>query len=77
VRPEAISIDPSSPLKMQVDLVEPTGAETHLFGRFAGADLVAFVRERMGLSSGAEVGVAIDPNAAHLFDPAIQAGLLL
>jgi multiple sugar transport system ATP-binding protein len=75
IRPEAIVIDPSSPTKMRIELVEPTGAETHLFGRLGGADVAAVVRDRVGFALGAEIGVSVDPTRLHLFDPTSEARL--
>jgi multiple sugar transport system ATP-binding protein len=75
IRPEAIVIDPSSPAKMRIELVEPTGAETHLFGRLGGAEVAAVVRDRAGFALGAEIGVSVDPLRLHLFDPASEARL--
>ena len=40
-RPEAVDLDPNSPLRMRVTLTEPTGAETHVFGRIGGVDVIA------------------------------------
>jgi len=59
VRPEAITLAPDSPVKMRIDICEPTGAETHVFGRFGASDAVAAMRQRVNVASGAEIGVAI------------------
>ena len=75
IRPETIVIDPASPSKMTIELVEPTGAETHLFGRLGGADVTAVVRDRVAFAPGAEVGVSIDSRRLHLFDPQSEARL--
>ena len=75
IRPEAIMIDPPSPRKLKIDLVEPTGAETYLFGRLGGAAVTAVVRDRVGFAANAEVGVSVAPQHLHLFDPQSEARL--
>ena len=67
-RPEAIVLDPGSPIKMLVSLTEPTGAETHVFGRLGGVDLIAVLRERVSFPPGSEIGISIAPEHIHLFD---------
>ena len=67
-RPESVIPDPGSPLKMLVNLTEPTGAETHVFGRFGGVDVIAVLRERVAYPAGAEIGISIGPENIHLFE---------
>ena len=67
-RPENVMLDPNSALKMRVSLTEPTGAETHLFGRLGGADVIAVLRERVSYPEGAEVSVSIAQDRLHVFD---------
>jgi multiple sugar transport system ATP-binding protein len=74
-RPEAVVPDARSPVKMRIKLIEPTGAETHVFAELGGADVIAVVRERVAFASGAEVGVTIPPEQIHLFDAATTARL--
>jgi multiple sugar transport system ATP-binding protein len=50
--------------------VEPTGAATHLTMEAAGQTVVAVVRDRVTVGSGANVRIAVDPRIVHLFDPA-------
>ena len=66
-RPEAIIPDANSPTKLLVNLTEPTGAETHVFGRLGADEVIAVVRERLGYPDGAEIGVIIAPESIHLF----------
>jgi multiple sugar transport system ATP-binding protein len=74
-RPEAVVPDAGSPVQMRVKLIEPTGAETHVFAEIGGADVIAVVRERVAFASGAEVGVTIPPEQIHLFDASTTARL--
>lgn len=74
-RPEAIVFDPNSPLRMRITLTEPTGAETHVFGRLGGVDVIAVLRERVSFSEGLDAGVSIPPDQVHIFDAASKARL--
>jgi multiple sugar transport system ATP-binding protein len=67
-RPEAVVLDPNSPLRMRVAVTEPTGAETHVFGQLGATDVIAVVRERVSYSQGQEMGVSIAPDQLHIFD---------
>ena len=73
VRPEAVLPDASSPIKMRINLIEPTGAETHVFGRLGDDDVIAVVHERLLYAEGAEIGVSIAPENIHLFSASTQA----
>ncbi len=53
---------------MLVNLTEPTGAETHVFGRLAGVDVIAVLRERVAYEAGTEIGISIRPESIHLFE---------
>ena len=66
-RPEAVIPDANSPTKLLVNLTEPTGAESHVFGRLGANEVIAVVRERLGYPDGAEIGVMIAPENIHLF----------
>jgi len=74
-RPEAIVLDANSPLRLRVTLTEPTGAETHVFGRIGGVDVIAVLRERVALSEGSDIGVSIPADQLHIFEAASQARL--
>ena len=72
-RPEAVLPDASSPIKMRINLIEPTGAETHVFGRLGEDDVIAVVHERLLYPEGAEIGVSIAPENIHLFSASTKA----
>jgi multiple sugar transport system ATP-binding protein len=74
-RPEAVVPDANSPLRMRVSVTEPTGAETHVFGRLGGADVIAVLRERVSYSQGADIGVSIASDQMHIFDAATKTRL--
>jgi multiple sugar transport system ATP-binding protein len=72
-RPEAVVLDVNSPLRLRVTLTEPTGAETHVFGRIGGADVIAVLRERVTLPEGTDIGVSIPADQLHIFEAASKA----
>jgi len=74
-RPEAVVLDPGSPLRMHVALTEPTGAETHVFGRIGDADVIAVLHERAVFSEGLDIGVSIPVDQLHIFEAASKARL--
>jgi multiple sugar transport system ATP-binding protein len=71
VRPEHLDlVDPAGEgFPATVAVVEPTGAETLVYLRFAGADVVAVFRDRHDLAPGQVVHLRPRPDKAHLFDP--------
>jgi multiple sugar transport system ATP-binding protein len=68
LRPESFRLGGDIPLKVEV--VEPTGSETHVLGRLGGTEVVGVFRERIGAGPGEEIHVSVDPAATHLFDAA-------
>ena len=74
-RPEAVVLDANSPLRLHVTLTEPTGAETHVFGRVGGVDVIAVLRERVTFSEGLDIGVSIPADQLHIFEAASKARL--
>ncbi len=76
LRPENIRVAPDVPdLHLSVDLVEPTGAETHLHGIIEGERVVAVIPGRSAAKPGDRIGVALDGSALHVFDAASKARL--
>ncbi len=71
IRPEAVSLQTAGQGQLQgkVELVEALGAETLIYvSTERGGQLVARQGKRSDTRVGANVGVAIDAAAAHLFD---------
>ncbi|WGF89772.1 ABC transporter ATP-binding protein [Marinivivus vitaminiproducens] len=69
IRPEAFEIvEDGDGLPAEIDLVEPTGAETHLYGRLGEHDLRIVLHRRVGVRPGDQVRLRADPAGAHLFD---------
>jgi multiple sugar transport system ATP-binding protein len=69
IRPEVLRLaEANAALTMDVDLVEPTGAETHLHGTFAGQRLVAALPGRHMVALGTQIRLDADRRSLHLFD---------
>lgn len=66
-RPEAVTFADTG-LVGTLEVVEPTGAESHLVVRLGDDKFVAVLRERVALAAGTSVTLRPDPAVAHLFD---------
>ena len=67
IRPEHIAIGPGG-VPVRVVVTEPTGSETQVFAKVAGALLDAVVKERVQARAGDEISFLIDAADVHLFD---------
>ncbi|HSQ82646.1 MAG TPA: TOBE domain-containing protein, partial [Casimicrobiaceae bacterium] len=70
MRPEHCLLGTGPGLPAEVVVVEPTGADTQLFCRYAGQELSSLVRERVTCRPGDRVSLMPDIDRAHLFDAA-------
>jgi multiple sugar transport system ATP-binding protein len=52
----------------QVEVVEPTGSETHLFGTIAGVGARCVFRDRLAPKPGSRMQLTVDPAKVHIFD---------
>ncbi|MNL54775.1 sn-glycerol-3-phosphate import ATP-binding protein UgpC [compost metagenome] len=68
IRPEHLAVSDEGGLPLIVEVVEPTGAETHVVGHVAGRRVMGVFRERITTSPGDVLRVAFDPGKVHLFD---------
>ena len=77
IRPEHVALArPGEPgVEAEIELVEPTGAETQIYSTIAGHRVVLAVRERRDLQPGDRVSLAIDGALSHLFDAATERSL--
>ncbi len=66
VRPEHLSVRADG-VRAEVVVVEPTGADTQIFCKVGGSDVVAVVRERHEFKPGA--AIRLFPELTFLFDP--------
>jgi multiple sugar transport system ATP-binding protein len=69
VRPEHLHIAASG-VAAKVDVVEPTGSETHFYASVGQSRLVVVSHERLPLRAGDDVRLAVDRGRLHLFDAA-------
>jgi len=67
VRPEHIEAS-NEGIPMDVEVVEPTGAETHLYGKIGGAAWCVTMRQRASIEPGQRVTVRFPEQHTHLFD---------
>jgi len=69
IRPENFVVaSHGNGLSLAVEVVEPTGPETHVYGKIAGEAVRAVFRERIHLAPGERVPVTARPEHIHLFD---------
>ncbi|MGF6959021.1 ABC transporter ATP-binding protein [Paraburkholderia youngii] len=69
VRPEHIEITAQIPdAALDVEVIEPTGAETHLYGTIGGSAWCVTTRERSKIEPGQRVALRLPAEHIHLFD---------
>ena len=68
-RPENFVLAPDG-IALNVEVLEPTGAETQVFGRLDGEPVVCVFRERIEAQPGVEIKVLPRATSALLFDAA-------
>jgi multiple sugar transport system ATP-binding protein len=71
IRPEHFVIGQAADaMTIRVDVVEPTGSETHVYGAIGSDTVRAVFRDRVPVSPGDLLPVSVDPANIHLFDKA-------
>jgi multiple sugar transport system ATP-binding protein len=68
IRPEHYRLDPTGPIRLVVDVVEPTGSESHIYGHVDGSEVRAVFRDRIAASPGETLRLSVEPEKLHLFD---------
>jgi len=70
VRPEAMTLgnDAQKAVALRVDVVEPTGSESHIVAYLGKSEINCVFRERVAAKLGEMLPVAINPAMVHLFD---------
>jgi multiple sugar transport system ATP-binding protein len=74
IRPEHIEMAPAAEpaagdgVAMEVEVIEPTGAETHLYGKIGGSTWCATTRKRSAIEPGQRVPLRLPDEHIHLFD---------
>ncbi len=69
IRPEHFAVG-SGGLAVDVVVVEPTGADTQIYCRFADQEVTATIRDRTNVRAGERITLVPDAGRAHLFDAA-------
>lgn len=67
-RPEDIALGAGGDLTAEVLDIEPTGSETYVLCRFAGAQISVVMRSRPGFQVGDMVQMDLTPGPSHFFD---------
>jgi len=71
IRPEHFVIGGAGDaMAIDVDVVEPTGSETHVYGAIGGDTVRAVFRDRVQVRPGDRLPVTVEPRNIHLFDKA-------
>ncbi|PKR55005.1 ABC transporter ATP-binding protein [Thalassospira marina] len=71
LRPEHLKIaaeGTTGTIPFTLDLIEPTGAETHLYGRNADKPMTVALTERFDAPAGSNLHLAVSPAHVHVFD---------
>lgn len=69
IRPENfILAEGDKGVTLSVEVVEPTGPETHIYGQIAGEAVRVIFRERVHVEPGMQVRVTAQPEHIRLFD---------
>ena len=70
VRPERFRRAETGGLPLRVGVVEPTGAETHVFGTIGETPVRVVLAERIAAQRGDLLPLAVSPEHCHLFEAA-------
>ena len=69
VRPEHYELArDGNGIPLRVGVIEPTGAETHVFGTIGASPVRIVLRERIALGVGETLWLRVDPANVHVFD---------
>jgi multiple sugar transport system ATP-binding protein len=70
IRPEHLAMSVSGPdvFDAEVEVVEPTGADTHVVANVFGQQIQAIFTERHNFAPGARIALKPRPEAIHVFD---------
>ena len=69
VRPEHLAVAAADEgVSAEVEVVEPTGANTYVFTRIAGQPVTAICSDRRTIAPGDRIGLLPETDRIHLFD---------
>ncbi len=72
IRPEDISFAPEGGVTATVNVIEPTGSETHVALDLEGKELTWVMRERAALMPGQKIQISFKTPSLHFFDKTSQ-----
>ncbi|MBP1860248.1 ABC transporter ATP-binding protein [Rhizobium herbae] len=70
IRPEDIVIGGEGAVPVEVLVIEPTGAETHITARLAGEEITIVSKERLSAKPGETLMVSLASPRSHVFETA-------
>ncbi len=70
IRPDDIVIGGEGAIPVEVLVVEPTGAETHITARLAGVEITIVSKERLSIRPGEMLTVSLASPRSHVFENA-------
>ena len=68
IRPEHLKIVPGGILKAEVQVLEPTGPEIHIFAHAAGKEVCVITSERIAIPHGTTIELSPVRERSHVFD---------
>ncbi len=68
IRPEHYRLDPTGPIRLVVNVIEPTGSESHIYGHVGTSEVRAVFRDRISVHPGETLHLSVAPEKIHLFD---------
>ncbi|MBX5132376.1 sn-glycerol-3-phosphate ABC transporter ATP-binding protein UgpC [Rhizobium lentis] len=70
IRPDDVGIGGEGAVPVEVQVVEPTGAETHVTARLAGQEITIVSKDRLSIKPGEMLMVGITSPRSHMFETA-------
>ena len=70
IRPEHYRLDPEGPIRLVIDVVEPTGSESHVYGHVDTSEVRAVFRDRITVSPGETLQLSVEPEKSISSMPA-------
>jgi multiple sugar transport system ATP-binding protein len=70
IRPDDIVISGDNVIPVEVQVVEPTGAETHVTALLSGHEITIVSKERLSVTPGETLMIGLSSPRAHIFDRA-------
>ncbi|MEP3046162.1 MAG: sn-glycerol-3-phosphate ABC transporter ATP-binding protein UgpC [Roseibium sp.] len=75
VRPQEITVDPVNGTPATIQVIEPTGADTHVLVDLAGQEVTCVLSERVEQGAGDQIHLSFSTPTAHFFDAETEARL--